>query len=154
MTGQEHTLAIDRLSFQLGMMNCFVEMVACGVKRLALSPPLLPADYRKVRAASERMVAGFGIRSYLEQSLLITDLQSPEFTRGRWSILYFRSQDVLDSYLELKRRRAELEGAGKFDRAAAKEISRRFMRLLSYPDEVIEEKLSKPQPESPFMLID
>ncbi len=154
MTGQENTLTIDRLSFQLGMMNCFVEMVACGVKRLALSPPLLPADYRKVQEASDRMVEGFGIRSYLEKSLLITGLQPPEFTRGKWSILYFRSQDVLDSYLELKRRRAELEEAGTFDRAAAKEISRQFMRLLSYPDDVIEEKLSKPQPESPFMLID
>lgn len=36
--------------------------------------------------------------------------------------------DVLDSYLALKRRRAELEEAGKFDSAAAREISRRCDR--------------------------
>lgn len=28
---------IDRVSFEIGMINCFVEMVACGVKRLALT---------------------------------------------------------------------------------------------------------------------
>jgi hypothetical protein len=33
-------LVIDRLSFQLGMIDCFAEMVAAGVKRLAISPPL------------------------------------------------------------------------------------------------------------------
>ena len=36
---------IDKLSFQLGMINTFVEMVACSVKKLAISPPLTPEDY-------------------------------------------------------------------------------------------------------------
>ena len=147
-------LRIDRISFQLGMINCFVEMVACGVKKLALSPPLLPEDYQKIRQASEKIVKGFNIQSYLEKSLMITDLQTPDFTKGKWSILYFRSNDVLESYLELKKNKQKLEAAGKYDKAASKEISREFMRLLSYTEDVIEEKLSKASPTSPFILIE
>jgi hypothetical protein len=154
MTGSKGTLKIDRISFQLGMINCFVEMVACGVKKLALSPPLLPEDYQKIQPASEKIVKGFNIQSYLEKSLMVTDLQTPDFTKGKWSILYFRSNDVLESYLELKKKKEKLEAAGKYDKAARKEISREFMRLLSYTEDVIEEKLSKTQPTSPFMLIE
>ena len=96
-------MEIDALSFQLGMINCFVEMVACGVKRLALSPPLSPEDYARLEKASEEIVQGFGVKSYLEKSLLITDLQSEDFTRGKWSILYYKRDDTLDAYSRLKR---------------------------------------------------
>ncbi len=146
-------LKIDRISFQLGMINCFVEMVACSVKKLALSPPLSPGDYKKIEKFSNEIVDGFNIRSYLEKSLLVTDLQSGEFTRGKWSVLYFRDNDVLEAYLQLKRKRKELEESGRYDKAAGKEISRQFMELLSYPGNIIEEKLSKARPGSPFMLI-
>jgi hypothetical protein len=154
MTDSKETLKIDRISFQLGMINCFVEMVACGVKKLALSPPLLPVEYQKIQQASEEIVKGFNIQSYLEKSLMVTDLQTPDFTKGKWSVLYFKSNDVLESYLELKKKKKELETAGKYDKAASKEISGEFMRLLSYTDDVIEEKLSKTRPTSPFMLIE
>jgi hypothetical protein len=61
-------LDIDRLSFQLGMINCFAEMVAVGVKRLAISPPLSPEDYEAIREVSDSIVEGSGILSYLETS--------------------------------------------------------------------------------------
>ncbi len=153
MAKENGNLKIDRISFQLGMINCFVEMVACGVKKLALSPPLSPEDYKKIEKASNEIVYGFDIQSYLEKSLLVTDLQSEDFTRGKWSVLYFRDNDVLKTYLQLKKKKKELEELGRYDRAARKEISRQFMRLLSYPENVIEEKLSKTHPASPFMLI-
>ena len=153
MAKVKENLKIDRISFQLGMINCFVEMVACGVKKLALSPPLSPEDYKKIEKASNEIVYGFDIQSYLEKSLLVTDLQSEDFTRGKWSVLYFRDNDVLETYLQLKKKKKELEESGRYDRAARKEISRQFMRLLSYPDDVIEEKLSQTHPVSPFMLI-
>ena len=48
-------MKIDRISFQLGMINCFVEMVACGVKKMAISPPVTPQDYELVGEASGKM---------------------------------------------------------------------------------------------------
>ena len=147
-------LKIDRISFQLGMINCFVEMVANGVKKMAISPPVSPQDYERISDASNKIVQGFGIKSYLEKSLLITDLQPAEFTEGKWAILYYENDDVLNSYLALKERKHELEQSGQYDKKARKEISREFGRLLSYPDEKIEEKISRDAPPTPFMLVE
>ena len=85
---------IDRISFQLGMINCFVEMVACGVKRLGLSPPISPKDYPKIEPLSQDIVRRFNIQEYLEKSLLVTELQTEEFTRGKWGH-YFLSNPVV-----------------------------------------------------------
>jgi hypothetical protein len=147
-------ITINRLSFQLGMINCFVEMVANGVKKLAISPPLLPGDYESIKEVSQKIVEAFGIKSYLEKSLLLTDLQSADFTRGKWSILYYENDDILDKYLILKEKKDHLERDGRYDREVSKQISKEFMRLLSYPDDKIEMKLSKPTPETPFVFVD
>jgi len=147
-------IKIDRISFQLGMINCFVEMVACGVKKLALSPPISPHEYKLIGKASEETVKGFGIKSYLEKSLLITDLQPAEFTRGKWSILYYENDDVLNTYLALKKRKRELEQSDRYDVKVRKEISQEFGRLLSYPEEKIVEKISQESPLMPFMLVE
>jgi hypothetical protein len=154
MTGDALSKKIDRLSFQLGMINCFVEMVANGAKKLAISPPLRPKDYEAIKGASNRIVKAFRIKSYLEKSLLVTDLQSPDFTSGRWSILYYEDDDIIRKYKGLKEMKSQLEQKNRYDQKARKQISREFMRLLSYPDDKIEQILSRPVPESPFVLVD
>ncbi len=118
---------LDVRSFQLGMINCFAEMVAVGVKRLAISPPLTPAAYEEIRDASEAIV--------------------------KWSILYFKEQEVLGSYLALKASKGALEAMGAYSPRARQEISRTFMQLLSYPERTIEEKIRSAGKEDPFMLI-
>ena len=143
---------LDRISFALGMINCFAEMVSCGVKKLAISPPLSPADYDVIGPLSQEIVRGFGIRSYLEKSLLITDLQSEDFTKRKWSILYYEKESVLQDYIALKERKKGLENSGKYEASARKAVSREFMRLLSYPDNTIEEKLAEKAPSDPFIL--
>jgi hypothetical protein len=145
-------LQIDRASYQLGMINCFCEMVAVGMKRLAISPPLSPLEYEAIRETSEAMVEGSGIRSYRERTLLVTYLQSAEFTRGKWSILYYKDPEVLEEYLALKERRSSLEDAGALTPEALEEISRAFMALLSYPEEIIEEKIKGGGVTDPFTL--
>jgi len=145
---------VDRISFELGMINCFVEMVACGVKKMAISPPLYPDDYHYVEPLSKKMVEAFGIKSHLEKSLLITDLQTEDFTKAKWAILYYKDDPVLEVYINLKDRKRELERQGQYNEANRKDISREFMRLLSYPDDIIDKKLAQKTPESPFMLID
>lgn len=145
-------MKLDSRSFHLGMINCFAEMVAAGVKPLAISPPLLPEEYEAIREASETIVRGSGIRSHLEKSLLVTHLQSADFTRGRWSILYYKDEKVLETYLTLKERKAALESQEALSRVALAEISREFMKLLGYPDTVTEEKIGGKGQEDPFLL--
>ena len=144
---------IDPRSFQLGMINCFAEMVAAGVKKLAISPPLSPEEYQEIKEASEAIVAGSGIHSRLETSLLITDLQSPEFTRGKWSVLYYKASETLDAYEALKDRKTKLEAVGAYDADARREVSAEFMRLLSYPQETIDAKLESGGEEDPYILL-
>ena len=144
---------IDKRSFRLGMINCFCEMVAMGVKRLAISPPLAPKDYQDIRVASQAVVEGSGIRSYLEKSLLITALQSADFTRDKWSILYYKDEETLEAYLALKERQQNLEAEGRYTDDAHRAISTEFMQLLSYPDEVIAAKLWGRGESDPFMLV-
>jgi hypothetical protein len=151
---EQSKIKVDRISFQMGMINCFVEMVACGVKKLAISPPISPFDYRLVGKASEDIVRGFGIKSYLEKSLLVTHLQPAEFTEGKWSILYYEDDKVLEDYLALKRNKQQLEQSGQYNEKARKKISFEFGRLLSYPREKINEKISLESPSMPFMLVD
>jgi len=143
---------IDRISFEMGMINCFVEMVANGVKKLALSPPITPEDYDIICSLSENIVTGFGINSYLEKSLLVTDLQTEDFTKGKWSILYYDKDEVLDKYFEMKKKKQILQDSGKYDKKARQNLSAQFMRLLSYPEEKINKILAREKPESPYML--
>ncbi len=143
---------IDRVSFEIGMINCFVEMVACGVKRLALSPPLTPEDYEKIKPWSEKIVAGFGIKSWLEKRLIATDLQSDEFIAGKWVILYYKTDGVLESYKKLKKKRLKIDETKGPEQKKIKILSKEFMQLLSYPEDVIEEKLSGSQID-PFILV-
>ena len=142
---------VDNRSFQLGMINCFAEMVAAGVKRLAISPPLTPEEYLALREASEAIVEGSGIYSYLETSLMVTDLQSSEFTRGKWSILYYKDPDTLVAYLRMKERKTMLEEAGTLSPEIRRVLSRDFMRMLGYPDETIARKLKAAGTEDPFI---
>jgi hypothetical protein len=152
MSKQQQRRRIDHFSFQLGMINCFVEMVACGVKQLAISPPLSPEQYARIAPYSDEIVKGFGIESYLEKSLIVTLLQSPEFTRHKCSILYYKNKSILDAYLELKKEQSRLIESDRYDAGAREEVSIAFMELLSYPPEVISSKLAGTHPD-PFILI-
>ena len=134
---QNNDLQIDRISFELGMINCFVEMVACGVKKLAISPPINPEEYYLISKYSDDIVTGFGIKSYLEKSLLITNLQSEDFTKGKWSILYYSEDVTLKKYFQLKQEKSDLESAGSYEKKNQKKISRKFMQLLSYPERIL-----------------
>ena len=147
------TSRVDRISFFLGMINCFAEMVACGVKHLAISPPLTPEEYEKVAPYSKKMVEEFGISEHLETSLMITDLQSPEFTRNKYSILYYKDSGALQEYFDLKSEKEQMEKEGVYDLDERHGLSIAFMRLLSYPDEVIKERISG-KAKDPFMLIE
>ena len=48
---------IDRRSFALGMINAFAEMVAAGVKPVALSPPIDEELFDSILAGSDAIVA-------------------------------------------------------------------------------------------------
>ena len=143
---------VDQISFELGMINSFIEMVACGVKKLAISPPIEPQNLELLVQASKEISEGFGTRYYVEQSLLITDIQSAEFTKGKNSILYYAKEQYIQEYLLLKKRVEELEAMGCYIGAERRAISVAFGKLLSYPDDIIFKRVDSVERINPFVL--
>jgi len=131
----------DRRSFALGMINAFSEIVAAGVKPMALSPPIDEELFDAIRTGSDSITADWGVVSYVERELLQTDLFPAEATEGITVILYFGSQKLMDEYMELKQERSELEANGKYTSPARREIALRFGRLLGYSEETLTERL-------------
>ena len=62
---------LDRISYEIGMINCFIEMVACGVKPLAISPPIEPENLPVLEEVSRELSEGFGTKYYVDLEMMI-----------------------------------------------------------------------------------
>ena len=145
------SIPIDQVSYQLGMITAFAEVVAAGVKKLGLSPPLDPEKVNRLMVGAEKVAKAHGVCLYLEKDFLTTDLFDPGFTRDKHVLLIYEDPKVLDAYMALKAEKEELIRAGKFQGRAKKEIAVRLGRLLSYQEDRIEKMLST-APSAAFML--
>lgn len=133
---------IDRASYELGIIAAFAEVVALGVKDMALSSPLTPELYIRIRERAEAIIERNDIQSFLEKDLLVTDLFSEDIARDRFVIFLYGNDSTLEKYLALKKKKQELVESGGYCGEARREIARGFGRLLSYPRDRIEEMIS------------
>ncbi len=132
---------IDRRSYVLGAIGAFAEMVGGGVKRLALSDVLTPAEADGLEAEAGRIAERNHARIFRDPDLIVTDLFPADVATGR-HVLVIYAGTALDEYQALKRDRAALVAAGTYEGAARREIARRFGKLLSYPDAKIDALLA------------
>ena len=132
---------IDRISYEIGMINCFIEMVACGMKPLAISPPIEPENLEIMEQVSKELSEGFGTKYMAVESLMITDIQSADFTRGKNSILYYKDDNVINRYKELDAQIDYLTRNCEYKGQIRRDISIEFGRMLGYPDYIILEKV-------------
>jgi hypothetical protein len=129
--------SIDQRSYRLGSIGAFAEMVRAGVKQLALSAPLQPAEMDALIHEAEKIAKDHDVEIYREADFLVTDLFSADLTEGTHVLLIFRG-DTLQEYMELKAEKLRLERLGRYEGEARAGIARRFGALLSYSDEKIE----------------
>ena len=132
---------LDQISYEIGMINSFIEIVACGVKPLAISPPIEPEYLPIMVEASRELSEGFGTKYYVDECMLITDIQSEEFTKGKNSIFYYQDDAVINRYLEMKKEVAELTAQGKYVGKVRRDLSIEFGQMLGYPMSVILHKV-------------
>ena len=132
---------IDERSYQLGVISAFSEVVRAGVKRLALSAPLEPGDMDALLEDAAVIAAQHDVKTYVERDLLVTDLFPASTAEGRHVLLMYRDA-VLDEYRALEARKAALVAAGEYAGDARRQLAIDFGRLLSYPDERIQELLA------------
>jgi hypothetical protein len=133
---------IDQRSFRLGSVSTFSELVGVGVKKLALSSALLPAEMDDMENDITRIAEGWGVETYREADLIVTDLFPADVAKGKHVILIYKGS-TLDEYMALKKHKDELVKSGKYKGEARKNVAIQFGQLLSYPLANIEEKISK-----------
>jgi hypothetical protein len=132
---------IDQSSYHLGVIFAFAEMVAADLKKMALSLPFLPNDYKRLARDAKRIAREEGVRIRLEKHLLTTDLFPEEFTRGKWVLIIYKSPEVLKTYLHLKSKKEQLLEENRYRGKERKAIAVGLGKLLSYRMDIIKERL-------------
>lgn len=128
---------IDHFSYQLGAADCFCEMVRAGVKQIALAHP---CDTRAARDEYlpyfEDLCQKYGVKLYVEDEPLLTDLFPLSLNRGKYNALFYQEERVLQEYLGLKGEKAAALAQGTYSQVR-RDIAWRYGKLLSYTDQGI-----------------
>ena len=132
---------IDRRSYNLGILGGFAEVVRLGVKKLALSEVMSPAEMDDIMDDAAVIAKRNEVLLWRETDFLVTDLYPADVAEGKHVLLIYTG-DTLDEYLAIKADKAALVAAKQYEGQAREDIARRFGRLLSYPEPVIDELLA------------
>lgn len=136
----DDAFVIDQRSYNLGIMGGFAEVVRLGVKTLALSEVMAPDEMDAVMPHAEVIAERNGVKMWRETDFLVTDLFPADVAAGKHVLLIYTG-DTLEKYLAIKKDKAALVAADAYRGAAREDIARRFGRLLSYPEAVIDDLL-------------
>ena len=122
----------EPMAYTLGTIGGFAELVHSGVKKLALSEVLPPAEMDQLLPEAQRVAERNKVQLYRESSLLMTDLFPADVAKGKDVLLIYEGT-TKDDYLQLKSDALELKQRGAYTGKARENVARRFGRMLSYP---------------------
>ena len=140
--GTAHESGIDERSYNLGILGGFSEVVRLGVKRLALSEVMSPGEMDAIMEDAAIIAERNDVEMWRETDFLVTDLYPADVAEGKHVLLIYTG-DTKDEYLRIKSDKAALKAAGNYSGKNREDIARRFGKLLSYPDAVIDDLLSR-----------
>lgn len=141
-TGGGESWKLDPLSYAIGNFSTFAEIVDIGLKKMALSQALPAAEMDRLEQEVRAIAHEWEVEIYREPDFLITDLFPASATSGKDVLIIYRG-DTLDEYEALKARKAALVADGSYEGAARTELAWAMGKLLSYPDEKIEQLLAE-----------
>jgi hypothetical protein len=136
-----HESGIDKRSYNLGIMGGFAEVVRLGVKTLALSEVMSPQEMDDIMDDALAVAERNQVEMWRETDFLVTDLYPADVADGKHVLLIYTG-DTKDEYLSIKSDKAALKAAGEYSGDDREQIARRFGKLLSYPDDVIDRLLT------------
>jgi len=129
------TRKIDEFSKMIGAIDCFNEMIDCGVKDIALGPPEMDRELRDEYIVYCKPICTVKGTQYREcNDALITDLFATDMNKGKFNIIFFKEQKYFDTYEELKTRKRALVASGDYNGDARYAIAYDFGKLLGYRD--------------------
>ena len=142
---------IDPYSYQCGVIDCFNEMVAAGVKALALGHPL---DTRAERDAlipfAHDVCKRYRTKLYPEDDPLITDLFPAAQSRGKFNLLFYAADHIIEEYIRLKERKAALVAERAYFGGNRTQLALSYGRLLSYSPETVRGLIEANQDKEQF----
>ncbi len=134
---------VDKFSFELGVIDCFNEMVAGGIKNIALSHPLEDnADFSSIVKVTEGICEKYGTKYYVDKEFLVTDLFPSFYTHNSIVILFFKDDNIIEEYLAIKNEKSKLLMTNEYT-PKREEIAKRFGVLLGYSEDKINSFISK-----------
>jgi len=133
---------LDPLSYAIGNFSTFAEIVDIGIKKMALSQALPPAEMDALEREVRKKSTEWEVEIHREPDFLVTDLFPVSATEGKDVLIIYRG-DTLAEYQALKARKAELVADGSYDATARRQLAWSLGKLLSYPDAKIEQLLGE-----------
>lgn len=135
---------MDSFSYHCGAIDAFCEMVSAGVKALAFSHPLdSRAELAVLLPFAEETAARYGVKCYVEETPMVTDLFPLSAMDGKTLLLLYREDHTLAQYLRLKERKAALAAERAYFGGNRARIARELGLLLSYGEETVERLLEE-----------
>lgn len=133
---------VSNIYFHMGVIGAFAEMVYLDVKKIGLSEMFTAEEATKYEPVIKQIADRNGVQYYREDDFLVTDLYPPMKTEGLTLYLIYKG-DTLKDYLALKERKTQLIADDKYDKEGRRQIAYQFGKLLSYPDNIIDELITK-----------
>lgn len=129
---------IDAYSYQCGVMDAFCEMVHAGVKRIALSHPCPTREERdSYLPVAEELCRKYGVRCFLENGGLVTDLFPRALNEGSYNLVFYRREEDIAAYRAIGEEKARLLAGGAYRGAARERLAVDLGRLLGYREDDI-----------------
>ena len=138
---------VDDRSYYLGnfagIIGTEAEFAMNESKDFSLSDPFDPADEPILTRIVQEKCDSYGVKFYLEKSLMLTDLFPEYDMTDLWVYIIYKKPEVLQAYLDLKAEEAALKASGRYDTAIEerKDIAFRFGKILGYTDSYLKAKL-------------
>ena len=122
--------SFDPTSYYAGITTAFAEVVAAGVKQLALSHPYTAEELAMMEEPTKLIAKEHGIKMHVEDDLLVTLLFPADVAKDKFVIFLMRDDAIWEQYQGLKSSPMSPE-----------DIAWEFGRLLSYDPNSIQRML-------------
>ena len=135
---------IDSYSYHLGAADCFCEMVAAGVKKIALSHPCKSKEERDSFLTDfDRLADKYSVKYYVEDEPFLSDLFPVSMNKGKHNVIFYCEDQYLKQYLKLKEDKQNMIRNNCYYGEERTRLAVQYGKLLSYTDDGISRLLNK-----------
>ena len=89
------------ISYQLGAVAAFAEMVSTGMKKLAFSGIIEEKDLAVLEPGIKEITEKYHVSYHCQYNLIKSELAGDEQIKDRYVFLIYRDKEVLDEYFKL-----------------------------------------------------